>query len=380
MSYYITYGEFQEHMKDYYFRTGSRMQFPEMTNYLYLNGLLRESDEMQNRHTVARMYDDMTDDEFNEVIDSFILTMDIKMHSGMKVLESDIIPYTRDVFIIRHPRYTRPSLHTHNYFEINYVVKGTCSFTFDQTTKTLSEGELCIIAPSSLHDIIIEDDSTIFTIMIRKSTFDTTFFSLMSGKNLLSYFFRMILQDDTHANYLMFFTKENEMLKRMIRNALSECNINDDYSNACCINWVNLLFSTLLRNYSKTLQFYDYKMVYDFSLVLQYIQHNYQTITLSSLAKLFHYSEPYLCTIIKRNTGYSFTELVKRLKMSSAADYLVNTNIKISEIAELVGYNSADHFSRVFRSTYKTPPQEYRKHNREDKFDIFSAQSTNILT
>lgn len=29
MAYYITYGEFQQHMKDYFFRTGSRMQFPE---------------------------------------------------------------------------------------------------------------------------------------------------------------------------------------------------------------------------------------------------------------------------------------------------------------------------------------------------------------
>lgn len=28
MAYYITYGEFQQHMKDYFFRTGSRMQFP----------------------------------------------------------------------------------------------------------------------------------------------------------------------------------------------------------------------------------------------------------------------------------------------------------------------------------------------------------------
>ena len=42
---------------------------------------------------------------------------------------------------------------------------------------------------------------------------------------------------------------------------------------------MNLLFSTLLRNYSETLQFYNYQMGSDFSLVLQYIQHNYQTLS-----------------------------------------------------------------------------------------------------
>ena len=43
MAYYITYGEFQQHMKDYFFRTGSRMQFPEMADYLYRKGLLSET-------------------------------------------------------------------------------------------------------------------------------------------------------------------------------------------------------------------------------------------------------------------------------------------------------------------------------------------------
>ena len=37
MAYYMTYGEFQAHMKDYYQRTGNRLQFPEMTEYLYLS-------------------------------------------------------------------------------------------------------------------------------------------------------------------------------------------------------------------------------------------------------------------------------------------------------------------------------------------------------
>ena len=209
----------------------------------------------------------------------------------------------------------------------------------------MQEGELCIIAPSSEHDLVIDDDSTVFCIMLRKSTFDTTFFSLLSRKDLLSYFFRTILQDDSHANYLLFFSENNKWLKQIIHNAMGESYKNDSYSNACCISWINLLFSNLLRNYSKTLQFYDYQMGADFSLVLQYIQHNYQTVTLASLAELFHYSEPHLCTLIKQNTGHTFTGLIKRLRLAEAIDYLTNTNLKIGEIAEKVGYNSADHFS-----------------------------------
>ena len=375
MAYYITYGEFQQHMKDYFFRTGSRMQFPEMADYLYRKGLLSETPP--DPILTSEMFGDMDDDAFNKIIDQLPLELNPQIAITPKVKESDIFPNSGDVFIIRHPRYTRPAPHIHNYFEINYVASGSCTFVFEKSKRTMQDGELCIIAPSSEHDLVIDDDSTVFCIMLRKSTFDTTFFSLLSRKDLLSYFFRTILQDDSHANYLLFFSENNKWLKQIIHNAMGESYKNDSYSNACCISWINLLFSNLLRNYSKTLQFYDYQMGADFSLVLQYIQHNYQTVTLASLAELFHYSEPHLCTLIKQNTGHTFTGLIKRLRLAEAIDYLTNTNLKIGEIAEKVGYNSADHFSRVFRSTYKMSPQEYRKQNShtEEAFVPFEVKN-----
>ena len=374
MAYYITYGEFHRHMKEYYLRTGNRMQFPEMINYLYNKGLLMDTPPQPLPS--SRIFGDMDDDEFNEVIDQLVLTIDLFPPVNPWVTENDIIPHSRDVFIIRHPRYTRPAPHSHNYFEIDYVANGKCTFVFEKTSRTLGKGEICVIAPSSEHDLVIDDDSTVFCIMLRKSTFDMTFFSLLSRKDLLSYFFRTTLQDDSHANFLLFFAENTQWINQIIHNAMAESYKNDPYSNSCCISWINLLFSNLLRSYSKTLQFYDYQMGSDFSLVLQYIQHNYQNLTLSSLAELFHYSEPHLCTLIKQNTGHNFTGLVKRLRMSEAVDYLTNTNLKISEIAERVGYNSADHFSRVFRKTYNMSPLEYRRENSQAK-ETFIPFATN---
>ena len=208
---------------------------------------------------------------------------------------------------------------------------------------------------------MINDESTIFNIMIRKSTFNTSFFSVMLQKDLLAHFFRTILQGDSHPNYLLFFIRDSAHIKTIIHNAMGECYKRDPYSNSNCISWITLLFSALLRSYGQTLQFYNYQMGADFSLVLQYVQHNYQTLTLSELAKFFNYSKPYLCTLFKQNTGYSFTDLITQLRMSDAVSLLTNTNLKIGEIAEKIGYNSSDHFTRIFRSIYKMSPKEYRK-------------------
>ena len=372
MAYYITYGEIQRHLKEHYQRTGSGMQFPEMAAYLYRKGLLSETrPESIPNH---KMFGQMPDEEFEKIIDDMVLTLTEDLKLSPYVRESSIIPTERDTYIIRHPRYTRPFLHTHNYFEIDFVASGSCTFFFEKETRTIREGELCILAPDSMHDLFIGDDSTVFCIMLRKSTFNTSFFSILSRQDLLSLFFRTILQGDSHPNYLLFFVQNTTWIKTIIHNAMGECYKDDSYSNFSCISWMNLLFSTLLRNYSETLQFYNYQMGSDFSLVLQYIQHNYQTLSLSSLAEFFHYSEPHLCTLIKQNTGYNFTELIKQLRMADAISYLTNTNLKIGEIAERVGYNSADHFSRVFRSSYQMSPQEYRKKHApaEEVFIPFS--------
>lgn len=371
MAYYITYGEFQSYLKNYYMRTGSRMQFPEMIDYLYRKGLL--SKEPPATLPANRMFGEMSDAEFEREMDQLCLTVLPSSGVSTAVYETDIIPQAKDVYIIRHPRYTRPAPHTHNYFEIDFVASGRCSFVFEQEKRTLRTGEICIVAPHSRHDLTIDDDNTtVFCIMLRKSTFNTTFFSLMSQKNLLSYFFRMILQGDVESNYLLFYSEDLQWLKNIIHNAMGECYKRDAFSNSNCISWINLFFSQLLRDYSQTVQFYNYQMGTDFSLILQYIQHNYQTLTLASLAEFFHYSEPHLSTLIRQNTGCSFTTLIKQLRMSDAVSYLSNTKMKIGEIAEAIGYHSADHFSRVFRSEYHMSPQEYRRrHAGEENFTPF---------
>lgn len=371
---YTTYGKLQTELKNYFLKTGTKLQFTEMTNRMAELGMLTD---IPAEFKIPRNFETMDEDEFEEIINKIPMQLTSHIGSPMqkKVSEDTIIPNASDVFTIRHPRYTRRFSHKHNYFEVNYVAKGNGTFIFEDENHVMQEGELCIIAPGSTHDFIIEDDSTVYTLCIRKSSFDTAFFPLISRQDLLSYFFRQILKGTDRSNYLLFFSGNGYGMRAMLHRLLIESIRTDNYSNTCCNAIVNLIFTELMRNYSKTVRFYNYEMGSDFSLVLQYIQHNYQSLTLSSLANFFHYSEPYLCNLIKQNTGFTFTELMKRLRLKDAVSYLENTDIKISEIAELVGYNSADHFSRVFRNEYKMSPLAYRKKQQVDNsFVPFSTE------
>ena len=293
-----------------------------------------------------------------------------------QVSESQMFPLKRDVFIFRHPRYTRPSPHCHDFVEIDFVVQGSCHMHFEDELHNFQEGAVCLIAPGSRHDIEITDESMVYTMMLRRSTFEATFFSLLSRDDALSLFFRNILQHKQDPNYLMFQLESLDFSRGLTEIAMLECFTDDAYANTCAVSMMHLIFAAFLRSAGDSPQFYHYHMGKDFSTILHYIRHHYQTLTLTELTEQFHYSKPHLCTLIRQNTGVSFTELVKQIRMTRARDYLLNTELPVQDIAEIVGYNSADHFSRVFRSTYACSPQEYRRTNvsSDDRFIPFETK------
>ncbi len=360
MKYYITYGDFQRHLINHYKTTGKMYDPSSMITVLYEEGKL-STDIYEPDFNINNVdIDSMSESDFIQYIDKMYMNIHTAKRSNV-VLENFLIPDKRDTFIIKHLEYAYNTLHQHDYFEINYVYRGKIVLNLENEDITLNSGDFCIITPHLMHNITMEPGTFAFEISIRKSTFDTTFFSLMSRDDLLSHFFRTVLQDSSHKNYLLFQTGNNKLLRKYIHILMFENRKSDIYSNSCCISIINLLFGELLRSYSDTAKVHSYNIAYDFSMLIKYIQDNYKTATLDSIAEYFSYSKQYLCTIIKKNTGLTFIELITKLKMSDAVNFLTNSNLNICEIADLVGYNSADHFSRTFKNTYGMSPKKYRQ-------------------
>lgn len=358
---YVTSGMVQHILTEYHFNHNKNKGFRDIVLELYnRENYVTQKPTLPNKFLLSNLNDNDFLDLLNQL--PIYINSIIKVNSNTEIGESDILPENSDIFVIKHFSYLNDQPHSHNYFEISYVFKGNCQLIFEKEHRTLNEGELCIVAPMSLHNIIVNDvNSIIITITIKKSTFDRAFFTLLSQKDLLSYFFRTILYNQTSSNYLLFNTDNSADIKMIIKNLILENYKGDIYYNNCSISWANILFANILRNYSETIQFYNYDLDSDFSLVLQYIQHNYRKLTLKSLAEHFHYSEAHLSTLIKKNTGLNLIALITKLKMSDAKDYLINTNLSIEKISEYVGYNSVDHFSRTFKKYYESYPQQYRK-------------------
>ena len=92
-----------------------------------------------------------------------------------------------------------------------------------------------------------------------------------------------------------------------------------------------------------------------------YISVNYNHVTLGEVADFFGYSETYLGQLLQRYTGKSFRTIVNDLQMSHAKEFLEETSMSITEIAQEVGCYDASHFSRKFKAAFGMTPKEFRK-------------------
>lgn len=89
-------------------------------------------------------------------------------------------------------------------------------------------------------------------------------------------------------------------------------------------------------------------------------EHQTEEISLGQVAKAVNMSSYYFCKTFKKVIGINFTDYVARVRIEKSKNLLLNPNLRISEIAFEVGFQSLTHFNRVFKKVLGQSPTEYR--------------------
>lgn len=104
--------------------------------------------------------------------------------------------------------------------------------------------------------------------------------------------------------------------------------------------------------------------------VKQYVQDYYMNdISISGIADKFDLTANYLSTMFHQKTGNKFIDYITQVRMEAAKKFLLkNQSASVQDIALMVGYNSARHFSTIFQKVTGETPSNYRK-NVNQKID-----------
>lgn len=86
-----------------------------------------------------------------------------------------------------------------------------------------------------------------------------------------------------------------------------------------------------------------------------------EDIMLGALSRKFNLSLGYLSSLIKKETGTTYSEYVINKRLNLAKELLQDSSLTIHEIVERVGYKDYFHFNKLFKKHYGITPSKYRK-------------------
>ncbi|MFC5648588.1 response regulator [Paenibacillus solisilvae] len=98
--------------------------------------------------------------------------------------------------------------------------------------------------------------------------------------------------------------------------------------------------------------------------IVQYLSLHYgEEISLHAVSERFHLNPAYLSRLFKTETGETFNDRLSRIRLEAAVRLLKNEQLKVVDIAPLVGYENPNYFLKKFKDFYGCTPSEYRKNH-----------------
>ena len=244
-------------------------------------------------------------------------------------------------------------------FGIYYTMQGEADLLCDNQHCKIPQGAVCIISPRFRYEVLAERGCKVIGIFLSENTIENTLYKVFQQSSVISEFFRL------GVGYQMFSLDSEEEIRLIMRNIFDEYYSQREYSGQMCAHYIEILLTQILRQCDKVARQYnghaERKGAPPMLAVLKYIQSNYQTVSLKSVAEQFHYEPSYLGRLLKAHMGKSYTDLIRELRIGEAEKLLRETGLSIDKVAELSGFHNQVHFFREFRRVYGITPGEYRK-------------------
>lgn len=119
------------------------------------------------------------------------------------------------------------------------------------------------------------------------------------------------------------------------------------------------IFSLYMSDFQKKQESRD---EYAIQKAKKYIELGYNdNLTLTEVAQKLGFHPNYLSTLFKQKTGTTFSDYLRSFRINKAIELMRTTNLKLYEIASIVGYNDTAHFYRAFKKETGMSPGNYQK-------------------
>lgn len=234
------------------------------------------------------------------------------------------------------------TVHMHKDLEAIYVRHGQAMAYADKNSYRLNSGDLFITFPNQIH--------------YYETLKDGEFLVLIFSPNILHEIAAEVSGSIPDTNFFPAGDGEIEALFDKIYTARATAG---KYTDVALCGYIHLLMSMLLPRV--TLKTVSVEKSSAFYSVIDFCTHNFQeNITLDTVADRLHLSKYYISHLINRKIHQNFNEYINNLRIGEACNLLKETNLKITDISENVGFGTIRSFNRAFKQIMGVSPAEYR--------------------
>lgn len=239
--------------------------------------------------------------------------------------------------------------HTHNHTELFYIVGGRGQFFIEDQCFPVDVNSLVIINPNVIHTEASLNAQPLEYIVLG-----------IDGIELAN-------SENSNGQFCMLDHFESVEISGCLRNILREMELKNTGYEDICQAYMEILIIRLMRSTSLSVPAEPQTISGNrqCAAVRRHIDvHFKEPLTLEQLAKEAHMNKFYLSHAFKREYGVSPINYMITKRIEESKYLLAETDLSLSQVAQMLGFSSPSYFSQVFRRTQNLSPMEYRQNTR----------------
>ncbi|MBI4979738.1 MAG: helix-turn-helix transcriptional regulator [Spirochaetes bacterium] len=258
-----------------------------------------------------------------------------------------------------HPDDFHMDFHTHDFFEIGYVIGGNGHYEVaeqDHVRQVGVQKDMCLLWDgATAHRAVDEPGTPLHQIIM---TFDDSF---IEGYSLLDRIRAVTRQRvPLCINDMLVTAGIRQILRRLIAEHRNNAAGSGDVCRALLVELLTMIYRRTSDTPGDAVRTQDGRI----DAACSYIAaHYHEQMQVSSIAASLDVSVRYFSELFRVGTGKTFVEYVNTYRISMAQQMLTGGNERIITIAFESGFDSISHFNAMFKKITGMTPGEYRERN-----------------
>ncbi|WP_461214892.1 AraC family transcriptional regulator [Lacticaseibacillus sp. GG6-2] len=274
----------------------------------------------------------------------------------------------RHLIIRKHNRFAPYPLHSHLFFEINYMLRGCATEYINGKRVKLSEGDVLLLDIGTKHSIAtLDNNDLMINVLFDDELLSVDFLDqINASETALQDFLANPQSKRTGKPRYYLFTNSQTQASGAIT-TLSQL-IDEYYMQPQFCDYVMqaelaILLAQLMRTYKRPKAAQTSGQILA-DKIMEDIKNNYRKLSLDDLAEKYSYNRTYLSNLFRKEAGRPFSEVLTEERLRNARRLIQTTDIPIGEICHDVGISNKSFFYHKYAEKFGHIPREDRIANR----------------